>query len=582
MASHTLADLVTESALEELAGDRYFERGLVYFRHSAVSRLRAGEKEISARVRGTRPYAVRLWLDGRELRWDCTCPLGRDGEFCKHLVATGLAWLAGGEDDADQAPTELQTIRAFLDAADKQTLVDLLVERASEDDDLSGQLLLSAQRTGHAAPGALKETIRKAFSFSGFVDYGEMRSFAARATPIPALLRECLKQGDARTAAQLSAEAMKRGVRALEHSDDSDGLLGSVLSDIAAVHLAAAKKGGLPPADLARSLFDLQAEDGFGFFSLEPYLRALGKEGLAAYRKLAVAAWKNIPALEPGARASGDAGRRYEIAGIVKTLARIDGDVDAMVDVLRRDLSQPYAYVEIAQTLSKAKRHDEALKWAEEGRRAFPDHLNGLLEDFLVAEYHRRKRHDDAIALRWARFSSHASLQAYQQLKQAADKAKAWEDWRGKALSALRPAQVQTARPRHLGDWVEPKSAVLIQIFLWEGAPKAAHEQARTTGCSVRLWLEIARALEKESAADAIAIYQEQIDPVVAQTRNHAYDEATKLVQRVRDLLAGAGKSADFAPWLNTVRARHKAKRNFMKRLDRVAAAQPAGAETQK
>jgi len=572
MANRTLADRITESTLEELAGDRYFERGLAYFRHGAVSRLRAGEEAISARVRGTRPYTVRLWVDGRELRWDCTCPLGRDGEFCKHLVATGFAWLAGGEDDANQGPTELQTIRAFLDAADKQTLVDLLVERASEDDDLSGQLLLSAQRTGHAAPGALKETIRKAFSVSGFVDYGEMRSFASRATPIPELLRECLKQGDARTAAQLSAEAMTRGVRVLEHSDDSDGLLGGVLSDIAAVHLAAAKKGGLPPADLARSLFDLQAQDGFGFFSLEPYARALGKEGLAVYRKLAADAWKNVPPLEPGARASGDGGRRYEIAGIMKTLARIDGDVDAMVEVLQRDLSQPYAYVEIAQTLSKAKRHDEALKWAEDGRKAFPGHPSGALEDFLVTEYHRRKRHDDAITLRWARFSSHASLQGYQHLKQAADKARTWKDWREKALSALRPAQAQPARPRRPGDWSDSKSAVLIQIFLWEGAPKTALDQARATGCPVHLWLEIARALEKESAADAIAIYQEQIDPVVARTRDHAYDEATKLVQRVRDLLAGAGSSADFAPWLNAVRARHKAKRNFMKRLDRLAA----------
>jgi uncharacterized Zn finger protein len=98
----------------------------------------------------------------------------------------------------------------------------------------------------------------------------------------------------------------------------------------------------------------------------------------------------------------------------------------------------------------------------------------------------------------------------------------------------------------------------------------------------VHLWLEIARALEKEKAADAIAIYQEQIDPVIAGTRDHAYEEAAKLAQRVRDLLAGAGRSADFAPWLSALRARHKAKRNFMKRLDLVAAARPAGPETEK
>jgi uncharacterized Zn finger protein len=582
MANRGLADLITESALEELAGDRYFERGLAYFRHGAVSRLRAGEKEISARVRGTRLYAVRLRLDGRELDWDCTCPLGRDGEFCKHLVATGLAWLAGGNGDADEAPSELQTVRAFLDAADKNTLVELLIERAAEDDDFAGQLLLSAQRAGHAAPGALKETIRKAFSVSDFVDYDEMRRFASRAMPIPELLRECLKQGDARTAAQLSTEAMTRGVRALEHSDDSDGLLGGILSDIAAVHLAAAKKGGLPPVDLARSLFDLKGADGFGFFSLEPYLPALGKEGLAAYRKLAVAAWKNIPPLAPGARADGNGERRYPITQIMKTLACIDHDVDAMVDVLQRDLSRPYAYVEIAQTLSRAKRHDEALKWAEEGRKAFPDQLNYPLDDFLVAEYHRRKRHDDAIALRWGRFSKQPSLRGYQQLKQAADKAKAWTGWRERALAVLRPTRAQAARPRQPGEWVEPKSMVLIQILLWEGASKAALDQARAAGCSVHLWLEIAQALEKENAADAIAIYQEQIDPVIARTRDHAYDEATKLVQRVRDLLANAGRRADFTPWLNALRARHKAKRNFMKRLDRVAAAQPSAAGIRK
>lgn len=573
MAAHTLANLVTEAVLEELAGDRYFERGLAYFRHGAVGRLRASGKEISARVRGTRPYAVRLWIDRRELHWDCTCPLGRDGEFCKHLVATGLAWLAGGEDGAGEAPSELQTIRAFLNAADKQTLVELLVERAAEDDDFAGQLLLSAQRAGHAAPGALKETIRRAFSFSEFVDYGEMRDFASRAAPIPEMLRECLKQGDARTAAQLSAEAMKRGLRALDHSDDSDGLLGGVLSDIAAVHLAAANKGALPPAELARSLFDLQAEDGFGFFPLEPYVRALGKEGLAAYRKLAADAWKNVPPLEPGARASEDSGRRYQIADIMTTLARIDGDVDAMVDVLRRDLSQPWAYVEIAQTLAKAKRHDEALKWAEDGRKAFPDHRTGPLADFLVTEYHRRKRHDDAIALRWLGFSRHPSLQAYEQLKHAADKAKTWERWRDKALAALRPAPAQAAQPRHPGYWGDSKSSVLIQIFLWEGTPKMALDQARAARCPLHLWLEIARALEKADAADAIVIYREQIDPVIAHTRDHAYEDATKLVQRVRDLLAGAGRSAEFASWLDGLRARHKAKRNFMKRLDRLAAA---------
>jgi hypothetical protein len=36
--------------------------------------------------------------------------------------------------------------------------------------------------------------------------------------------------------------------------------------------------------------------------------------------------------------------------------------------------------------------------------------------------------------------------------------------------------------------------------------------------------------------------------------------------------MASTGKGADFAPYLETLRTQHKAKRNFMQRLDAVAA----------
>lgn len=40
----------------------------------------------------------------------------------------------------------------------------------------------------------------------------------------------------------------------------------------------------------------------------------------------------------------------------------------------------------------------------------------------------------------------------------------------------------------------------------------------------------------------------------------------------IRDLMVLAGESTDFAPYLDTARPRRKAKRNFMQRLDAVAA----------
>lgn len=180
---------ILKHALRELAGEQYFERGLAYFRSGAVSRLEATENQISARVSGTHPYIVRLWLVRRELAWNCSCPLGADGEFCKHLVATGLAWLAHGAPAALSSP-ELQSAKAFIEASDKQTLAEILLGWAEREDELLAELLLAAQRSGRSDPAALKDMIRSAFRTKDFIDYDEMPGLMKRIAAIPELLWE--------------------------------------------------------------------------------------------------------------------------------------------------------------------------------------------------------------------------------------------------------------------------------------------------------------------------------------------------------------------------------------------------------
>lgn len=570
-AKTTLADLVSESSLETLAGERYFERGLAYFRDGTVDLLHADEREIAGNVLGTESYGVRLWLKRGLLNWACTCPLGEQGEFCKHLVATGLTWLAEqSRNPGSYESPELRMIRTYLDQSDQRTLAQILLSRATQDDGLMAELLLAAQRAGAPGSDAARERIRKAFDVRGFVDYGAMRSVVARVAPVSELLHGVLKN-DARTAFELSTDAIKRGLKLLEHCDDSDGGLGGILGEIIDTHRQASAGAGMPAAELAGNLFDLQLADGFDFFSLEDYRPALGKEGLAAYRKLAGKAWKKIPPRQPDSRDNGDDHRRYQLTEIMKTLARLDNDTDALVDALQRDLTQPHTYLEIAEALAKAKRYDEALNWAEAGRRASKEQLNIPLDDFLVMEYHRRKRHDDAIALRWSFFGAHPDLDGYQKLKAAADRAKSWKSWREKALALLRQPKSAKPRTRNVFSYVGSKASVLIQIFLWEGDPRAALAEARGSGCSGYLWLNIAKALEADSPIDAIVIYREQIEPIVRMTNNQAYDHASDLVRRIRDLMTRIGESAEFAPYLDTLRAQHKAKRNFMQRLDRIA-----------
>lgn len=140
------AGAVTETRLREWAGDRYFARGAAYFKEGAVVRLRCDHYGIWARVLGTQPYAVRLWRNGRKPGWGCTCPLGVEGEFCKHLVAAGLAFLSGEHvDDRSEATVDLEPVRELLESTTREELLELLMERAAWDEGLAEELLLAAR-----------------------------------------------------------------------------------------------------------------------------------------------------------------------------------------------------------------------------------------------------------------------------------------------------------------------------------------------------------------------------------------------------------------------------------------------------
>ena len=125
---------LTRQKLQELAGSRSYTAGLAYFQEGAVSALLVGENTMSAQVQGSQRYRVRLEFDKQgELSGDCTCPYASDGNFCKHCVAVGLAWLRADEDPtASSAPVTVSSIRAYLEARTKEQLIALLEQVARD------------------------------------------------------------------------------------------------------------------------------------------------------------------------------------------------------------------------------------------------------------------------------------------------------------------------------------------------------------------------------------------------------------------------------------------------------------------
>jgi uncharacterized Zn finger protein len=70
-----------------------------------------------------------------------------------------------------------------------------------------------------------------------------------------------------------------------------------------------------------------------------------------------------------------------------------------------------------------------------------------------------------------------------------------------------------------------------------------------------------------EHPQDAVAVYRRLVDRSVEQTNNRAYEEAIALVGKIRPLL-GKGVEPTWNDYLNELRFRFKAKRNFMKLLN--------------
>jgi uncharacterized Zn finger protein len=569
----------------ESAGEKSYARGEEYFEDGRVDSLAENAGVVSARVQGNETYEVKLWAEDGELTSSCTCPWAEEGNFCKHCVAVGLAWLARdraaakGEPEKGRARAKPRLtqddVRAMLKAEDKDRLVEMIMDQATNDRTLAERLVMKAARRqpGGTDTAAFRRVIANAFSTNGFVDWRGAWAYARRIHEAINGVEELLNEGHAAEAIELLEHGLRQCERALGQVDDSDGAVGEVRDRLQELHLKACSKARPEPETLARRLFDWEITSQWDIFhgAARTYDKVLGSKGLAEYRKLAESVWAKVPALAPGDRRDSFEHKRFAITSIMKTLADLSGDIEQQVAVRSRDLSSAYDFLQIAEIYRQAGQHDKAMEWAEKGVKAFPERTDSRLREFLADEFHRRGKHEGAMALMWTEFSENPCLETCQLLKRHADRAKQWPSWRDDALTAIRERieEARSRRPRggHAA-WNGTDHSDLVRIFLWEKDVDTAWQEAQAGGCSNDLWMELAAKREMEHPADAVAVYQSEVEHIINDKNNSAYKEAVRLLRKVAKLMTALGRSAEFQGFLTDVRARHKPKRNLMKLLD--------------
>lgn len=571
-------------ALKGIAGTAYFARGKTYRDQNRVHWLDEDDEGVNARVRGTRDYTVQLWEEGGKIRYNCDCPVGQDGEFCKHCVAAALAWLEEAEPRSvrsGEAPPKrrsaIEDIRDYLASLEPDRLIDLIVNACRRDDRMREKLLLAARGRGdiHTAIKTWKEALKRATTTRGFVDYGEMPYFVAGIRDVVNALDSWITDGRAAAVVDLAEYAVARVESALEECDDSNGELGGLLAHIAELHLDACRAASPDPAELAERLFERELNGHWETFSsaAELYAEVLGEPGLTRYRQLAEAEWAKVPALGPGDDKSQTwHGNRYRITQIMETLARRSGDVEALVAVKARDLSSAWCFLQIAEVYREAGRADEALEWAERGLAAFPQRTDGRLREFLIGEYLQRGRGAEAMTLAWAQFAERSDLGGYTGLKTTVRQADGdWPNWRDRALKHLRQDIAREFTERNKTGYARmaaPDRSRLVEVLLSEQEVEAAWREAESGGCRDELRLRLADLRAKDHPEDSLAIYRRQAASLVEQTNTPAYEQAMVLIRKIEPLLRNRdGGAQQWSDYLAELRGKYKAKRNFMKLL---------------
>ncbi len=577
-----LKTILTFGHLVERVDAQTLERGAAYFGGGKVARLHLDDDVLTALVDGTRRYQTQLHVDEDDaLGFACDCPVGAGGELCKHVVATGVAFLAGGGEveggagpckDTPRASAP-ERIEAYLETLSAPALRALVMETVLRDDLLFEKLLMAASVSVSKDLDTLSVVVRQATEISGFLDWREAAGYADRLDDLASLLEQRIDAADAGLIAIIEG-AIDSAEEALQHIDDSNGEVMPAIQRLQHVHVSACVAIPSDRVALAQRLFAYQMDGEWDTYSevIPAYAEALGEDGLAAYRHAVDQAWHTLTPLTPENSRGDWSSQRYRIEAAMEALAEFSGDVDQCIAVMANNLFRPARFLALATVCAAHGRDEEALSWAEQGMAAFPQEHNETLTSFAIDMHLARGNHDRIEALAWALFEKAPGCEAFFRLLDVAARIGRHDALRDRALAHLWEVVVDdeqspptSTRPYRQ----QPKRGEIVALYLREGDADKMWEAFCGGAVAVGHWGAVAAARGKTHHEEAIALYKRLLEPAAeAGTHRSDYSEAFAVVKAIRALRASHDQLGVFGDELAEIRLTWKRKRNLQKLLD--------------
>lgn len=550
---HHGAMTLSETMLRNIAGDVVYARGEDYVRY--VRGLRVTNVKAYASIQAKNVYTVELDWSGPRPVGTCTCPHHADGNFCKHLVATGLAVIDSGRVAVDDDPT--LGLEAVVEAMSVDQLRQMVMTLAQRDDGLRRMLELRAKTASGddaQAKAELEAYVRNTLRFRGFIDYRRSFEVAAVASEMLDELEDHLDVGAAEIVRPALLRALTRLRKIMEQADDSSGSIGDQCQRAVGLYARACRLGNPDPVKLATWLVNFRADSpGWPNVTLADFVDAFDERALATYRRAVTALDRELAGL--------DQWKRHEVDAMLLELADHDGDVDRAIELLSQ--GQHPEYGTIVDRLRAGGRAAEALTWID---RAVADgcvtsYAGGtayrLSPDDVARTYRELGRIDDAVAVLRADFVRQPSVQTYSVLRDFAagvDRTETERDW------AFEHA-------RELASDRFAAGAVLVQVCLSEGDIDAAWRAADRYGAG-RAWRELADRGAEARPVAAADLYRPQLESDLRYPDSTCYPGIAETLAKMARLYEKGGRSADFASFIAQIRKDYGRRPALMKALD--------------
>lgn len=429
----TLRTALSRDLLEANAGSDVFDRGERLLH--AVTIEGDGDHQVEGAVRGTRLYEVGFRLVGGQIQSFCSCPHHQRGFFCKHLVALGLALLdepsepgvLSFDDDAfDDVPVPGHTLDtdpvsqmlASLDGEDLLTVLDALRDAVPGVEEYLAQLShavltgssIAADLTPEEVENHVRQLITDACRVGPFVDYHRAGEVADQLGQVVNEIEALAMAGHQKALIKQSRRLVDRISTILERTDDSDGYLGGVLEDAAALHAFICVTGEAHPGRVVDWVLKVQlAGPGWPEVSIADFWPILDDRAQGKYRR----------GLETALDSSeGDRhdSRRWSITRHLVEFADASGDVDLAVTTLEHTGNLKEAFHRLVE-VNRMEQAQDLFEQMLGDWQGLPGHrlAAGEIVDILVAT----NRADEAVEFARRELGRHQSLGNYLLLVEA-------------------------------------------------------------------------------------------------------------------------------------------------------------------